>query len=199
MRLKEFSHAHRSIYFVDIDETLFKTAAKIRVVKDGKTVGNLTNQEYNSHELAPGEEYDYAEFADGDLFRTTSEPIDNVIEKVKEIHAKVVAESGSRIILLTARADFLDKEPFLQKFRDHGLDIDNMYVERTGNMGHGPSGPKKKIKVAEYLNSGDYDRAKMVDDHHGNLDAFLSLQSDFPEVEFRAWYVDESGNTTLYK
>ena len=32
----------------DIDETLFHTRAKIKVVKDGKTVKLLTNREFNS-------------------------------------------------------------------------------------------------------------------------------------------------------
>jgi len=198
MKLNEITAHHKAIYFVDVDETLFQTFAKVKVVKDGKVTHELDNQEYNSYILQPGEEFDYHEFKDGDLFKRTSKPIHAVLQKIEEIHQKVKQQPDSRIILLTARADFVDKEPFLQTFRDHGLDIDDMYVHRTGND-KGSAPERKKKAIREYLSTTEYDRAKMVDDHDGNLDAFLSLKLEFPNIDFRAWLVTNTGQTTTYK
>jgi hypothetical protein len=39
----------------DIDDTLLHTTAKIRVVKNGQVVRELTNQQFNNYKLAPGE------------------------------------------------------------------------------------------------------------------------------------------------
>ena len=46
----------------DIDDTLFHTTAQIKVMKDGKVVQSLTNQEFNNYKLQPGEEFDFGEF-----------------------------------------------------------------------------------------------------------------------------------------
>lgn len=187
-----------SIYFVDIDDTLFKTYAQVGVMKDGKQVRELTNQEYNSYNLLPGEEYDYTQFKDGKLFHTTSEAIEPVMKIVRKIHDRVMSDARGEIVILTARQDFEDKEPFLQKFRDHDIDIDNMYVERAGNEPGSPTITKPAI-IANYLGSNKYNKAKMIDDHKGNLDAFLGLTNEFPDVIFAAWLVHPTGKTTRYR
>jgi hypothetical protein len=38
----------------DIDDTLFHTFVKIKVMKDGKEVESLTNQEFNVYKLKDG-------------------------------------------------------------------------------------------------------------------------------------------------
>jgi FMN phosphatase YigB (HAD superfamily) len=64
MRAKEFIKAKpsRILTIFDIDDTLFHTTAKIKVVKDGEVVRTLTNQEFNNYELQDGEDYDFGEF-----------------------------------------------------------------------------------------------------------------------------------------
>jgi len=39
----------------DIDETLFQTKAMVKIMKDGKLVRSIDNQEYNTYKLKPGE------------------------------------------------------------------------------------------------------------------------------------------------
>jgi len=186
-----------AIYFVDIDDTLFKTFANIHVLEAGVPTRKLTNNEFNSYQLQKDEEFDFHEFKDSELFKDTSTPIDQVQCIIKHIHTKVKQQPNSRIILLTARADFYDKEPFLQTFRDHDIDIDNMYVERVGNMPGSGSARKKKIVVRSYINNGKYNKVKMVDDHKGNLDSFLELQNEFSDIEFKAWHINKAGKSTL--
>ena len=75
--LTEFAREHygAGITFIDIDETVFRTFAKILVKKGGKVVRELDNQEFNSYELKEGESYDFHQFKDAELFAKTSIPI----------------------------------------------------------------------------------------------------------------------------
>src|SRR5574343_545064 len=130
-----------SITFVDIDETLFSTSAKIWVMKDGKPIKKLSNQEFNHYKLNAGEEFDFREFRSAEIFNKGSKPIWNVIKEV----AKLINSKGpnSQVVLLTARGDFDDKETFLDTFREVGLNPDKFYVERTGNIKTGSVESKK--------------------------------------------------------
>jgi hypothetical protein len=37
------------ITFIDLDETLFRTYAKVNVVKEGKVIKKLSNKEFNEY------------------------------------------------------------------------------------------------------------------------------------------------------
>jgi hypothetical protein len=115
--------ANRGLTIFDIDDTLMHTTAKIRVVKDGKTVRELTNQEFNNYKLAPGEQFDFGEFRSAEKFAKESEPIRPMIAKLKAIMKNA---GNSKVIMLTARADFDDRDTFLDTFRKYGIDIDNI-------------------------------------------------------------------------
>ncbi|HYC28689.1 MAG TPA: Dyp-type peroxidase, partial [Chitinophagaceae bacterium] len=92
------------ITFVDIDETVFRTFAMVKVLKDGKLMHVLSNQEFNEYKLQPGESFDFGEFKDAEQFLKTSEPIGPVIRKIKQILNIINTRSdGSRIVFLTAR------------------------------------------------------------------------------------------------
>lgn len=67
----------------DIDDTLFHTTAEIKVVKNGKIVRSLNNQEFNNYELQPGESFDFGEFRDAEKFNQESRPIRPMIAKLK--------------------------------------------------------------------------------------------------------------------
>ena len=114
----------------DIDETLFHTKAKVKVVKGGRLVRELDNQEFNTYQRKPGEEYDFGQFKNAEYFRKTSVPVEKMIDRARNV-VKAKGNPHSRAIICTARADFDDKEMFLQTFRDHGIDIDQMHVERA--------------------------------------------------------------------
>ena len=69
----------------DIDDTLFHTTAKIAVMKDGKQVRELTNQEFNTYKLKAGESFDFRQFRSAAKFRAESKPIDRMLSKAKII------------------------------------------------------------------------------------------------------------------
>ena len=191
-RFKEFVGSGTLTIF-DIDETLFHTKAKVKVVKGGKVVRELDNQEFNTYQRKPGEEYDFGQFKNAEYFRHTSVPVEKMIERAKNV-VKAKGNPHSRAIICTARADFDDKEMFLQTFRDHGIDIDQMHVERAGNLKIDSSAEAKKVVFRKYLNTKNFVKARLYDDAMSNLKAFLDLKQEYPNIEFESWFVDSNGN-----
>jgi hypothetical protein len=177
----------------DIDETLFRTTAKVKVMKDGKVVKSLDNQEYNSYKLKDGETYDYGEFKSAEVFKNTSIPIMKMIQKAKAIIRNAV-NAGSKVIIVTARSDFDDKKKFLSTFKKYGIDIDNVYVERAGNLRLGSSAKNKRFIFHKYLRGGKFKRVRFFDDAMSNIVMFKALQKQYPDISFEAYHVKHDGS-----
>jgi putative chitinase len=179
----------------DIDDTLFHTTAQIKVVKDGKVVRSLTNQEFNTYNLQPGEEFDFGEFRNAEKFARESKPIKPMINTLKRILNRA---SNTKVIMLTARADFDDKDKFLDTFEKYGIDMSRIHVHRAGNLpGDDPPAYKKAIWVRKYLNTGKYNRVNLIDDSMSNLKVFKSLKREYPQVDFDAYFVGPTGGITV--
>ena len=185
----------KGLTIFDIDETMFITKAKVKVVKDGKVIKKLDNQQFNTYKKKAGEEYDFGEFKNAEVFNKTSTPIARMINKVKAI-LKNATRKGSKVIIVTARPNFDNKKLFLDTFRKQGIDIDKIYVERAGNLGSGPAAENKKIIFKKYLNQNIYKRIRLFDDAMSNLKIFLSLQKDYPDVSFEAFLAKENGSVS---
>lgn len=181
----------------DIDETLFNTSALVKVVKDGKVIKKLDNQGYNTYKLKPGEEYDYGEFRDAQVFHDTSIPIWSMIKKAKAI-IKNATNAGSKVIIVTARNDFDNKDVFLNTFRRYGIDIDKVYVERAGKLGLGSSAKNKRFIFHKYLRSGKFGRVRFFDDAVSNLISFNALQKQYPGISFEAYHVKHDGSVKRF-
>ena len=185
MRLRKYilnelkSDYSLGISFFDIDETLYRTFAKILIKKGDKVIKELNNQEFNTYELKNGESYDFQQFGNAKFFKETSIPIPQTINRVKRM-LKNISIRGSKIVFLTARADFDDKQTFLQTFRDNGIDIDKIYVERVGNVKTGTIAEKKKQVVLKYLKTGKYRRCRLIDDDMTNIKGFLEIEKSLP-------------------
>jgi hypothetical protein len=189
------------LHVFDIDETLFNTNAKILVKnKKGETVRTLNNQQFNDYVLKGDETYNFDEFRDPHKFRDESAPISPMIDKIKAIHANIKKGGhASKIILNTARSDFTDKEPVLQKFRDHEIDIDDMHLHRAGNIeGNHKPAEKKNVVLRKYLDSGKYDHVYFYDDSETNLKVFGRLRDEYPKIRFEAYLVTH-GKARKYK
>lgn len=167
------------ISFIDIDETTMHTFAKVNVMKDGEVVKSLDNQEFNTHELGDGETYNFDNFRDAKFFNKTSKPIEKTINRIKNIIQSIKDnKKQEKVIFLTARSDFDDKEVFLDTFRNFGIDVDipNVYIERSGNLTNIKNvADRKKYVILKYLKSGLYTAAKMYDDDKKNLQTFEEL------------------------
>jgi len=201
MRFKEYLLESRGIHFFDIDETLFKTKAKVYVLnKDtGEIIKKLSNQEFNTYQLNQNEIYDFREFKDSKLFTKTSEPIGTMIAKLKAIF-KNASKNGSEIYLLTARQDFDNKEKLLQYFRGLGIDVGHknegkIHIIRAGNTAVSKglkSAEAKKEVINNFVKTNKYSRIRLYDDDKTNLDKFLELKNDYPNYKFEAYLVKDA-------
>lgn len=193
--LNELASAYgKGITFIDIDETIFKTFAMIHVVdkETGELIKKLNNQEFNTYKLKPGEEFKFHEFRNAKVFKETSIPIPQTINRIKRMFQNI-DHRGSKVILLTARANFDDKETFLSKFREVGIPIDKIYVERVGNFHEAPeiyrriikkqgmpksTADSKKKVIMDYISTGEYRRVRLIDDDMANIKDFISIEKD---------------------
>jgi hypothetical protein len=186
MRLNKFyinelaSEYGKGITFFDIDETIFQTKAFIYVMKDGQIVQKLSNSDFNTYKLKDGESFDFREFGDAKLFQETSVPIPKVVDRIKRMFQHIDLR-GSRAVMLTARSDFDNRDVFLATFSKVGIPINDIYVERAGNMSGGTIASRKKTIIMKYLNTGEYRRVRLVDDDTANLRSFLSIKDNLPE------------------
>jgi hypothetical protein len=185
-----------SLTVFDIDDTLFHTTAKIGVVDNqGNKAKELSNSEFNTYSWKEGERPDFSEFTNADKFNRESVPIPAMVNKMIGILGNVHKNPKSKVIIITARSDFDDKEKFLDTFRKYGINIDLVYIERAGNLKI-PNlniADKKAVIIRKYLDTEQFDVARLYDDAQSNIDAFLQLEKEYPSVDFYGYWVDEHG------
>ena len=132
------------------------------------------------------------------IFYQTATPIARMIAKAKAI-VKHATAKGSKVIIITARADMDDKKLFLKTLDSHGIPLRKVFVERAGNIGGGSSAANKAVVIRKYLDTGNYARVRLFDDHRENLQALLDLKRDYPQVEMFAYLADRKGNVKRIK
>jgi len=179
--------AQTNLIVFDIDDTLFRTKSSVWITKGGKRIKKLSSVEYNKYKLKPGEKFDYAEFRDAFHFKKTAQPIDKMLDRARAYINKTGPKH--KTIMLTARADMDNKKVFLQVFRDHGIKIDDVYIERSGNLMF-PATKGKKIVFNKYLSTGKYNSVTFFDDHMDNIRSFMSLRKRYPGISFTAFLVN---------
>jgi hypothetical protein len=200
-RFKEFI-VENGLHVFDIDDTLFHTTAQVHVKRGGKTVSRLSSSEFNSHTLPVGHHYDFSEFHDAEKFNSESKPHSRVMDTMKAIHKSVKAKGKGRVIINTARQDFDDKHKFLDTFRKHGVDIDDIHVHRAGNEAIAkkiPIGVAKNNVIRKHLNTGNYSHVSLYDDSLENLNHFKDLSKEHPDVKFKAYHVQPDGSIKHHK
>lgn len=192
MRASELGHEKLVIF--DIDDTLVNTDTQVGVVRNGKIVKKLNSHDFTHYKLQPGETFDFGEFQDAREFFTKARPIPGMIKQLKQDIA-----TGNRVIMLTARSDFNDREIFLDTFRRFGIDMSKVHVYRAGNLAiKAATEEKKKIILRHLLGKEHFDKLIMYDDSVPNLNAFLSLKQEYPWSRFYAWHVDPNGQASEY-
>lgn len=177
----------------DVDETLFKTKAKVLVRSGGEVIAELSNKAFNSYVLDPGEEFDFSQFRSADYFAKTSEPILPMIRRLK-----AAMDKGHHVRLLTARGDFDCKDTFLQSLAQHGIDPSRLHVDRAGNLSLGTSAQNKAYHFARYLATGVYSMIRFYDDHKANLKALLDFKEQ-TKADLLAYHVKPNGNARLFR
>jgi hypothetical protein len=185
------------IIFMDIDETLFFTKAKIRVLDTtDKLIKTLTNSEYNTYEIKENEKYDFSEFINTELFTKTSVPNKPVIKELQELFTKT-KETNSEVYLLTARQDFDDKDKFLEFLVKSGIeaghkDDQKIHVIRAGNI-PGFDNANKKYHIIKKMLEGNpqFKTVRLYDDSVKNLEEFKEIELDYPEMNVESYLITD--------
>jgi predicted chitinase len=183
----------KKLVVFDIDDTLVYTQTKVHVIKDGATVNSLNSHDFTHYKLKPGESFDFGDFSNAKEFFDNSKPNIPMMNQLKRD-----INTGNKVVMVTARSDFDDKELFLDTFRKFGVDIDKVHVYRAGNSKQGTTEERKKQIIDSLLNKDDYTKAIMYDDAKPNLHTFIELKKDHPKTRFYAWHVSLDGAASEY-
>jgi FMN phosphatase YigB (HAD superfamily) len=193
MRATEFTPGKLVIF--DIDDTLVHTQTKVHVVNNGQVTKELNSHDFTHYKLQPGETFDFENFRNAHDFFHNSKPIIPMMNQLKHDIA-----TGNKVVMVTARADFDDRELFLDTFRKYGVNMSKVHVYRAGNMaGKMQTEEKKKIIIRKLLNQGQYTKAIMYDDAVPNLESFVELKDEYPHTKFYAWHVSLEGEASEYQ
>ena len=183
----------KKLVVFDIDDTLVYTQTKVHVVKDGEIVNSLNSHDFTHYKLQPGEEFDFGDFSNAKDFFDNSKPNIPMMSQLKKD-----INTGNKVVMVTARADFDDKELFLDTFRKFGVDMNKVHVYRAGNSKQGTTEERKKAIIKKLLDKENYSKAIMYDDAKPNLHTFMELKKDHPKTRFYAWHVSLKGDATEY-
>lgn len=185
----------------DLDETLFNSPGKVYI--RNKVTREYVREASSSltDELSADEEFDYSDFRSAKLFFDRALPIAKMVKK----YTKIIKDRGPdcKVCIITARADFDDRDLFLSALQKHNCYYDDVYVHRAGNFeDRAPTTPLRKCAIIGDLIANakqSYDTVQMFDDSYKNLQAFLGMKSAWRFVKFKAFHVNHKGDVTKYK
>lgn len=162
--IKGVDTGNRLVIF-DLDDTLIKTDAKIKVVdrKTGKIVREMTPQEFNDFESKSKRHIlNYEDFSNPEILRQ-GKFIHEIFEKLKRYYKK-----GIPVSIVTARSSSdLVREFFL----GHGIDIHPNLVIAVNDPQYGYSGgiPNRKLEAIHDLIDLGFKHLTFFDDSEDNL------------------------------
>lgn len=183
----------KKLVIFDIDDTLVHTQTKVHVIKNGGVIKSLNSHDFTHYKLQPGESFDFGDFRNAREFFLKSRPIIPMMNQLKKDIA-----TGNKVVMVTAREDFDDKELFLDTFRKYGIDIDRVHVYRAGNIKTGSTEQRKQQIIKNLLDKDNYTKAIMYDDAKPNLHSFMALKKTNPQTRFYAWLVNLAGQASEY-
>lgn len=206
----------RSIHVFDLDDTLIRTSALVRVLgPDGAERRALTPAEFTTYALGEDERFDFADFGNvGILAR-------GVIVKYTRTIIESILAHGTRsdFGILTARGDKRLHAPFLIRLfaglfgvRLRNSLIFNLADERFLRHKEGKELPehfagrsyarlttpeRKALVIGQDLAARGYNDISLYDDSRENLQAFKVIQKAFPEVKYHAHFIDPTWKARL--
>lgn len=152
----------------DVDDTLIHTTAKIGILKHGKLIKKINNDEFNEYKLGPGESFDFTEFDDPNIL--DKELFTPYWKTLKREYRK-----GTHIGILTARGDC---DMIFKFFKSKGIEIKKELVFAVGDPKMNLSGSiaEKKSIIISRLASWGYNTFVFFDDNETNLKFAKSLE-----------------------
>ena len=182
-----------SLHSFDLDDTLFESPhMRVHVIDPiGNRVRSLTTQEYTGYRLPEGHRFDFGEFRSSEAFSHQARPIRKMLAKLKALKKN----PKNKVEILTARSDLDDQPKFAHHMKRYGIDIDNdVHVRRAGNLPMKAEEAKAAI-VNELIKQHGYKSVHLYDDSPDNLEKFLKLKKQNPDVTFNAHHVVHDHDT----
>ena len=155
----------------DIDDTLFKTTARVVVRKGKKLVKRLETGGYSKYRLKPGESFDFRDF---DKKLQNPRVIKQNIELLKKQldKARRSSRGARKVTILTARRL---GQPVTSFLKTMGIDA---YVVPLGS-----ADPQKKADWIEDQIRKGYDTVYFMDDSNKNVAAVKNMLKRYPRVK----------------
>lgn len=210
----------RSIHVFDLDDTLMRTPAKVRVLApDGAERRALTPAEFTTYVLEDGETFDFRDFGDAALL-ARGEPVGYTRTIIETL-----LKHGTRsdFAVLTARGDKRLHAPFLIRLFQglFGIRLRNSLVfnlsderflrykdavevpeplrdalsSRTFSRLTVPE--RKALVIGQDLVARGYNDISLFDDSRENLAAFKVIHKAFPGVTYRPHFIDPTWKARL--
>lgn len=168
----------------DLDDTIFwyphDDCAMVHLVTDeGEFIRKLTPHEYATYKRQPNEQYNYVEFRDSRLLMRTARPIKKIIDTMIKL-----VDAGKLVNILTARHEFDDWDRVARTIQLYGVDMSKVQIHSAGKLGipGDTTATAKKRKFVELCKVHQPDVIKFWDDSVDNIDTFLTLGYDHPEL-----------------
>ena len=156
----------KTLHVYDFDDTLVKTDIPVIVIDKEGNKKEINSHEFATHQLQPGEKYDFSKF---NAIIKQSTPINKNIEQIK----KSLENPSIKTTILTARKIAF---PIMKHLRDK-YSI-NAYV-----VGVGSSDPEIKADWIERQVQKGYNDIKFIDDSQKNLDAVEKRLKDYSDID----------------
>lgn len=156
----------RKAYIFDFDDTLVKTDAKVRVLKNGRMIRTLTPEEFNNFVKAPDEVLDLSEFTDPRILMKARPykmwpALKNMDTAIKQ------GRSSSSIFILTARSTLM-KGVIWKFFQKHGINIPEENIYTIGDDKGEINIPEEKKNVLRRIREA-YNDITFFDDNPENI------------------------------
>ncbi len=201
----------KSIHVFDLDDTLMESSARVWVLAstEAKVLKSLSTAEFTHYVLQSGEVFDFREFSDiGILSRGIAIPYTrDILKKIMDHGSK------SHFSILTARPEKKMHAPFLIRLFKNlfGIELhkdliftisDERYArfkDKTHPFSSLRVAEKKALVIADELISKGYNDISFYDDSRDNLSSFLKLRETYPEINFKAHFIDPTWRIRLHE
>jgi len=178
MQFLHFKDFRKSIILFDLDDTLVKSSAKIKVTNNKGESFEITPEEFTHFKKRPNQKLDMSQFKDFEILKNAKLkwPILNVF--------KSALQSSIPVGVITAREDADMIWAYLKYL---GLDMfgkldKSLIFAVNGTSEFSGSTPERKKQAVEKLINKGFKNIVMYDDDAKNLKEIYTLTDKYPNV-----------------
>lgn len=203
----------KSIHLFDLDDTLIRTDARVRVLDPaGNALLSLSPAEFSAYRPQPGETFDFREFSDlgilsrGIVVRYTKTIIDTILRygtrsefgiltarADKNLHAAFLIRLFKSLfgVRLAKELIFAVSDRRFSIYKDRGL-ADGLAPFSSLTIAQ-----RKAMVIAQDLVGRGFNDISFYDDSRENLESFKVMREAFPHVTYKPHFIDPTWQARL--